>query len=49
MYETILHLYVENCEMPLPSLEEVLICKPDTTTEEVMIVYLFVYKLVKTV
>ena len=31
--------------MPLPSLEEVLICKLETTTEEVMILYLIVYKL----
>ena len=32
---TVLTLYMENEDLPLPTLEEVLICNQDTTTEEV--------------
>ena len=32
---TVLTLYVENEDLPLPTLEEVLICNQDTTAEEV--------------
>ena len=32
---TVLTLYMENEDLPLPTLEEVLICNQDTTVEEV--------------
>ena len=34
---TVLTLYMENEDLPLPTLEEVLICNQDTTTEEVRV------------
>ena len=33
--KTVLALFMEDAALPLPSLEEVLICNPNTTTEEV--------------
>ena len=34
---TVLTVYMENEDLPLPTLEEVLVCNQDTTTEEVNI------------
>ena len=37
MLKTVLSLYMEDKAMPLPSLEEVLICTQQTTEEEVLL------------
>lgn len=35
---TTLSLYVEDKSLPLPTLEEILICNPSTTSEEVRLI-----------
>ena len=36
---TVLSIYMESEDLPLPSYEEVLICNEDTTTEEVTLLW----------
>ena len=46
--KTVLSLYMEDKTLPLPFLEEVLICTPQTTEEEVLMrVYIFVLLLLQ--
>ena len=40
---TVLTLYMENEDLPLPTLDEVLICNQATTAEEVNIIYIHSY------
>ncbi len=35
VFKATLQLYMENLDLPLPSLEEVLLCNSSTTAEEV--------------
>ena len=43
MLKTVLSLYMENKAQSLPSLEEVLICTPQTTEEEVLLRFNLLY------
>ncbi len=48
VFKAVLQLYMENMDLPLPSLEEVLLCNSSTTSEEVRVIfvcvlYMYVY------